>query len=360
MKTAFTDLFGVQYPILNAGMGRIALPKMVAAVSNAGGLGMLGAGSNPPELTRQLVREIRALTDRPFGANTPLALPNGKENAKVLLDEQVPVINYSMGRGDWITERAHAYGGKTIASVTTVHLAQRAEAHGADAVIAAGHEAAGHSGDVTTMVLVARLVELLKIPVIAAGGIANGSGLLAVLALGASAASMGTRFWTTQEGPMHQNFKDLALASDIEGTVYSNRFDGIANRMMRSPAVDQMAKKIGIPLASFFQSFGIARELNIPYLKLVRDVVSDGPKATIDMMRMARMLKGNTIALTTGEVGKGMAASGMSVGLVHDLPSVSELIARIVAEAEASFSHLETTFLGRSLPTGDCVLELAG
>src|SRR5262245_17716617 len=129
MKTRITELFGIEYPILNAGMGRVALPEMVAAVSKAGGLGIYGAGSNPPDVTRQHIRQIRAMTDKPFGINCPLALPNGTENAKVALDEQVDVINYSMGKGDWIAKAAHQYGGKVMASVTETHLAQRAEAH---------------------------------------------------------------------------------------------------------------------------------------------------------------------------------------------------------------------------------------
>lgn len=336
MQTEITQLFGIQYPILNAGMGRVALPQMVAAVSNAGGLGVLGAGSNPPEVTRRLVREIREATDRPFAANTPLALPNGKANAQVLIDEQVPIINYSMGRGDWICERVHAYGGKAIASVTNPHLAKRAQAHGADAVIAAGYEAAGHSGDITTFVLIPALVDMLDIPVIAAGGVADGRGLVSALALGAAGVSMGTRFWTTQEGPMHQNFKDAAVAAAVSDTLYSSRFDGVPNRMLRTPAAERMARRPLNPFEVFMDSFGIARELDIPYLKLLGSILSEGPRATIDMMRMAKMLKGTNISLTTGEADKGMVASGMSVGLVKDLPSVAELMARIVAEAEAT------------------------
>ena len=171
MKTAITDLFDIQYPILNAGMGRVALPEMVAAVSNAGGLGVLGAGSSPPEVTREMIREIRSRTNKPFGANTALAIPNGMANAKVCLEEKIPVINYSMGKGDWICQAAHAYGGKVMASVTDPKFALKAQHQGCDAVIAAGYEAAGHSGSITTFTLIPRLVELLDMPVIAAGEI---------------------------------------------------------------------------------------------------------------------------------------------------------------------------------------------
>ncbi|MCX7865012.1 MAG: nitronate monooxygenase, partial [Novosphingobium sp.] len=235
MKTAITEMFGINYPILNAGMGRVALPEMVAAVSNAGGLGVLGAGSSPPDQTRAWIREVRALTDRPFGVNCPLALPNGMANAMVSLEEKVPLINYSMGKGDWICEAAHAYGGKVIASITDQKLALKAQQQGCDGVIAAGYEAAGHSGSVTTFALIPRLVEILDIPVIAAGGISGGSGMIAALALGAAGVSMGTRFWTTKEGPMHQGWKEKALELDVSDTLYSTRFDGIPCRQMDVP-----------------------------------------------------------------------------------------------------------------------------
>ncbi len=337
MKTSVTELFGIKYPILNAGMGRVAFPNMVAAVSNAGGLGVYGAGSNPPDVTRAAIREIRKLTDKPFGANAPLALPNGRENVKVLLEEKVPVINYSMGKGDWIVKAAHEYGGKVMASVNDVQLGRRAEVHGCDAVIAAGHEAAGHAGEIGTFVLVPRLAEVLKIPVIAAGGVATGAGVAAALALGAGGVSMGTRFWTTIEGPMHQNWKNKAMELDVEGTIYSDRFDGIPCRQMRTAASERMvrAKMLNV-WEIFLNSFTIAKELKTPWLRLVKQTFSLGPKQIEAMMRMSQMLKMHTITMTTGDLQKGMTASGMSVGLVHDLPSIAELMDRIIAETYAA------------------------
>ena len=337
MKTSVTELFGIKYPILNAGMGRVAFPNMVAAVSNAGGLGVLGAGSGDPKLTREYIREIRTLTDKPFGLNAPLALPNGKENAIVALEEKVPVINYSMGKGDWIAKAAHKYGGKVMASVNDLHLAQRAEAHGCDAVIAAGYEAAGHAGEIGTFVLVQRLAEVLKIPVIAAGGVANGAGLVAALALGAGGVSMGTRFWTTVEGPMHQNWKNKALELDIQDTIFSTRFDGIPCRQMKTIAAEQMASaKVVNVWEVFLNSFKVAKELGIPWPKLVVQTLSLGPKQVDSMMRMSKMLKMHTITMTTGDLQTGMTASGQSVGMIHDLPTIAELFDRIIAEAKAA------------------------
>ena len=152
MKTRITELFGIEYPILLSGMSWISVPKMVAAVSNAGGLGILATGPLDAEQTRQAIREIRSLTDKPFGANATLLFPGAAENARVLLEEKVPVINFALGKGDWIVKAAHEYGGKVIATVVNARHAQRAEEYGTDGVIATGHEAAAHGEAVTSLV----------------------------------------------------------------------------------------------------------------------------------------------------------------------------------------------------------------
>lgn len=347
MKTAITEMFGIKYPILNAGMGRVALPEMVAAVSNAGGLGVLGAGSAPPEQTREWIREVRTLTDKPFGVNCPLALPNGMDNAKVSLEEQVPLINYSMGKGDWICKAAHAYGGKVMASVTDPKLAMKAQQQGCDGVIAAGYEAAGHSGSVTTFALIPRLVETLNIPVIAAGGISGGSSMIAALALGAAGVSMGTRFWTTKEGPMHQGWKEKAVELDVSDTLYSTKFDGIPCRQMDVPGSRKMVEARMFNVFSvFLHSFEIAKELNIAWPKLVLDTLKKGPKEVEGMMRMSQMLKAHTHTMNSGDTSKGFTTVGMSVGMVHDIPTIAELIDRILAEAQECQEALARNALG--------------
>ncbi|MCP3731246.1 nitronate monooxygenase [Sphingomonas sp. MG17] len=347
MRTSVTDLFGIDYPILNAGMGRVALPEMVAAVSNAGGLGVLGAGSSPPEVTRQMIREVRALTNKPFGANAPLALPNGLENAKVCLEEQVPVINYSMGKGDWICKAAHAYGGKVMASVTDQKFALKAQEQGCDAVIAAGYEAAGHSGSVTTFTLIPRLAEVLEIPVIGAGGIATGAQVIAALALGAGGVSMGTRFWTTQEGPMHPAWKEKAVELDVSDTLYSTKFDGIPCRQMDVPGARRMMEARTFNVFDVFRhSFQIARELQIPWPRLVLDTAKRGPREIQNMMRMSQMLKAHTHTMTSGDTNQGFTAVGMSVGMVHDVPTIAELMDRIIAEAHEAQTQLARNVLG--------------
>lgn len=344
MRTAITDLFGIRYPILNAGMGRVALPTMVAAVSEAGGLGVLGAGTAPPAQVRAWINEIRSLTDRPFGANVPLALPNAMDNAQVLLEEQVPVINYSMGNGSWICRAAHQYGGKVIASITTKQLALSAQRHGCDAVIAAGNEAAGHSGPSTTMTLIPSLRETIEIPIIAAGGVSTGQALVAAIALGASGVSMGTRFWTTREGPMMPAWKEKALELETTDTLYSDKFDGWMNRQMDVPGARKMMNARTLNYFSVLrESFRIADELGIAWWKLTLDTFRKGPKEIQSMMRMAEMLKAHTHTLSSNDTSKGFTAVGQSVGMVHDLPTIAELIPRLMAEAEEAKRRINDT-----------------
>ncbi len=239
MKTRITELFGIKYPILLSGMSWISVPKMVAAVSNAGGLGILATGPLNAEQTRKAIKEIRGLTDKPFGANATLLFPGANENAKVLLQEQVPVINFSLGKGDWLVKAAHTYGGKVIATVVNARHARRAQEYGTDGIIATGHEAAAHGDLVTSLVLIPYLADTVSIPVIAAGGFADGRGLAAALALGAEGIAMGSRFMTTKESPLHEIYKNLSIEKDVNDTIYSDRFDGLLSRVLKTHAAKE-------------------------------------------------------------------------------------------------------------------------
>jgi enoyl-[acyl-carrier protein] reductase II len=235
MKTRFTELFGIEHPIVCPGMSWVSVPDLVAAVSEAGGLGILATGPLNPEQTRAAIRRIRELTSKPFGIGCTLMMPGAKENAEAALAEKVPVINFSLGKGDWIVQQAHAYGGKVIATVVTEKHARSAEKIGCDALLVTGHEAAAHGGDVTSLVLVPAIARAVKIPVIATGGFSSGQSLVAALALGAEAVAMGTRFAMTKESPLHQQTKDAVIKQSVSDTLYSKNFDGIHCRVMKTP-----------------------------------------------------------------------------------------------------------------------------
>jgi enoyl-[acyl-carrier protein] reductase II len=334
MKTRVTELLGIRYPILLSGMSWISVPKMVAAVSNAGGLGMLATGPMNTEMTRAAIREIRSLTDKPFGANVTLFFPGAKENAKALLDEQVPVINFALGKGDWIVKRVHEYGGKVIATVAYHEHARRAEGFGTDALIVTGHEAAAHGEAVTSLVLVPSIVDSVSIPVIAAGGFADGRGLAAALSLGAEGVAMGTRFMTTKESPLHENYKKLALEKGVYDTLYSVRFDGLPSRMMKTDAAYKQLKR-GLKLfAAFGNAADIARNLNLPFFQMFVDTLKQGWKKSISLAYTANSFKMVNAATVNGNTDFGVLPVGQSTGLVHDIPTVEEVIKRIVGQAE--------------------------
>jgi len=344
MKTRITDLLGIRHPILLSGMSWISVPQMVATVSNAGGLGILATGPFDAEQTRAAVREIRRLTEKPFGANASLLFPGAAQNANVLLEEKVPVINFALGKGDWIVKRAHEYGGKVLATVVNHRHAQRAQDYGTDALIVTGHEAAAHGGDVTSLVLIPSIADTVKIPLIAAGGFCDGRGLAAALALGADGIAMGTRFMTTQESPLHENFKKLSLEKEVYDTLYSDRFDGLPCRVLKTGAAEKAIKRgLNLPQA-FLNSRDIAKNMRIPYSKLFLGVLASGWKTMKDLAFMANAFKAIQLATEEGDNEKGVLPVGQATGLIQDLPKVSEVIERIVGEAEGAQKKMAGMF----------------
>ncbi len=340
MKTRVTELLTVQHPILLSGMSWISTPELVAAVSNAGGLGILATGVYNAKQTKEAVRKIRELTDKPFGANATLYFPGAKENTKALLDEGVPVINFSMGKGDWIVKAAHGYSGKVIATVVNEKHARSAEGYGTDALLVTGHEAAAHGGPVASSVLIPSIASSVKIPLIAAGGFSDGRGLAAAVALGADGIAMGTRFMNTKESPAHANCKALCNEKGAEDTVYTTRFDGQPCRILRSPGAEKAIVK-GLDMArAAFDAREIARMMELPYAKLAMGVLASGWKNTKELAHLATAFKRFRVACTEGDVNRGVMPLGETASLITETPAVADLIARIIREAEESSARL--------------------
>lgn len=339
MKTRITELFGIQYPVLLPGMSWISKPELVAAVSNAGGLGILALGPLNPEQTRESIKRIRELTDKPFGVGCTLLMPGAKENAEVCLEEQVPVINYSLGKGDWLSKRAHEYGGKVLATVTTVKHAKSAVACGADALLVTGHEAAAHGGEVTSMVLIPAIADAVDVPVIGCGGVGDGRGLAAALALGADGVAMGSRFATSSDSPLHQNVKENVVAKTQHDTVYSPNFDGIPARYMKTQNAVKLTRKPMNFFITAIKATQAAKYLGQPLWKIFL-----GLFAALDKIRLLAYFGAATPKLQSateqGDLDKGMQFIGQSQGLINDVVSVAEIMQRIVAEAEAAQNSL--------------------
>lgn len=332
MKTAITELLGIEMPILLPGMSWISTPELVAAVSNAGGLGILASGPLSPGETRASIRRIRELTDKPFGIGITLLMPGSEENADVAIEEKVPVINFSLGKGDKLIKRAHAYGAKVIATVVTEKHAQSAQKSGADALLVTGHEAAAHGGDVTSLVLIPAISQAVDIPVIATGGFADGRGLLAAFSLGADGVAMGSRLATSAESPLHQNMKDAVVKKSEEDTIYSKNFDGIYARVMNSPeGVRAMKKPMNFFIASI-EAMKAASIVNQPLWKIMLGMLAmvDKVKLLAYFGAAVPRLKAATV---DGDYQKGVQFIGQTQGLINDQPSVQEIFDRIGDQA---------------------------
>ena len=234
MQTEITRLLGIKYPIIQGGMAWVAEHHLAAAVSEAGGLGLIGAASAPAEWVREQIRSARKLTDKPFGVNIMLMSPYAADVAKVIVEEGVQVVTTGAGSPGKYMEMWKEAGVKVIPVVASVALAKLMERGGADAVVAEGTESGGHIGEATTMTLVPQVVDAVSIPVIAAGGIGDGRGIAAAFMLGAEAVQMGTRFVVAKESIVHENYKQRIIkAKDIDSAV-TGRTHGHPVRCLRN------------------------------------------------------------------------------------------------------------------------------
>jgi enoyl-[acyl-carrier protein] reductase II len=340
MKTRITKLFGIEHPIILSGMSWISVPKLVAAVSNAGGLGILATGVMTADETRAAIKEIRSLTKKPFAANITLYFPGAERNAQILIDEKVPVINYALGKGDWLAKKVHAYGGKVVATVTTHKHALAAERDGADALIVTGYEAAGHGGAITSLVLIPSIAESVKIPVIAAGGFADGRGLAAALALGADGISMGSRFMNTIESPVHDNMKKLSIEKTIYDTVYTPKVDGLPARFMKSRKVLTIISRPLNLITAAINSREIAKALGYPWIKIALAILLQGYGRAKKMATMANGFKAFRLGTMEGDNSHGVLPLGQVTGLIRDTPKVADLVKRLVKEAKEAQKEL--------------------
>lgn len=244
IKTRITELLGVKYPAIQGGMAWVAESTLAAAVSNAGGVGLIAGGAAPVDVVREEIRKVKKLTDKPFGVNIMLMSPNAEDLAQLVIEEQVPIVTTGAGNPGKFMEAWKAAGIKVIPVVPSVALAKRMERAGADALVAEGTEAGGHIGELTTMALVPQIVDAVDIPVIAAGGIADGRGLAAALMLGAEGVQMGTVFLASDECQIHENYKNLVLNAKDTDSAVTGRISGCAAcRQIRNKFTKRIMEK---------------------------------------------------------------------------------------------------------------------
>jgi NAD(P)H-dependent flavin oxidoreductase YrpB (nitropropane dioxygenase family) len=338
LRTPICDLFDIEVPIFAAGMGGVTLAPLAGAVSAAGGLGTLGATFHTPEALREEIQAVRRITDRPFGVglmvpndipdnlanrnippfpdfltdllprvahlhgNTPppLTLELAKAQVDVVLDARIPVLTSGLGTPEWLVEKAHAVGTKIISLVGNARQAKRLARIGVDCIVAQGMEAGGHVGTITTMVLVPQVVQAVDTPILAAGGIIDGKGIAAALALGAQGVWIGTRFLATQESSAHQNHKDRIVAVDEDGTVVSRSYTGKTSRVLKNIFTDRWKGHEADILPMPWQRIWVE--------KLVAPAKANG------MVDIANF------------------PTGQGAGAIHDLPRAAEVLQRLVAE----------------------------
>ncbi len=340
MQTRITSLFGIRYPVICPGMTYVSNSTLVAAVSNAGGLGILAIGHLTVDETRAEIRRVRELTDKPFGIGVALIMPGARENLEVALEEQVPVVNFSLGNGADISPRVHAYGGKTIATVISAKHALSAEKAGVDALLVTGHEAAAHGGAVTSLVLIPAIREVTTLPMIAAGGFGTGGGLVAALALGADAVAMGTRWATSVDSPVHAKTKALIMDKNVEETIYNTHFDGMPCRVMQTPAAEKATAKPLTLWSAVWRSLQAARATGRPMFGLFSDVFRQGLTQAIKLAFFGAATLQIRQATIEGNHETGVQLIGQVQGLVHDIPNAEELMQRIMQEATDARARL--------------------
>ncbi len=315
-KNPVCDRLGIRYPICQAGMYQVAYGQLAAAVSNAGGLGVLGSAFMDPEDLRREIRLVKELTDKPFGVDILFAEVSGddttasgytrqvEDHIAATFEEGAQVLVSGLGNPGRIVADAHARGMTVMSLVGNVRQAVTVEAAGVDVVIASGHEGGGHVGRVGTIALIPKVVDSVNIPVLAAGGLADGRGLVASLALGAQGVWMGTRFIATREARGHDNYKNKIVEIDEDGTVVTRAHSGKPNRMIRNAFTDSW----------------IGRESEIkPFPQQLREVGEEGSyRGRIE-----------------GDTEMGVLPAGQGAGLITEVPPASQVVTDIMSEARA-------------------------
>lgn len=303
------EVLGIKYPVLQGGMGNISNAVLTSAVSEAGGLGTIGAGTMTPTELEQIIIETKERTNKPFAVNIAISVsPYVEEIVGLLIKHDVPVVSLSAGDPTTLVEHFHNAGIKIITVVGSVRHALKAEAAGTDIIVAEGYEAAGINSNYesTTLTLIPQIVDKVKVPVVAAGGIADGRGLAAILALGASGVQIGTRFIVTKEAPFSQEYKNKILTATDTDTVIVGR---TVNR--------------------------VRRVLKTPYSKKLLEF-EGSPDYTIEKFSEFTSEKFHKIGAVDGNLEEGFINGGQISGIIYDIPTVKELLERMIAEAELS------------------------
>ncbi|HEV7977806.1 NAD(P)H-dependent flavin oxidoreductase [Amycolatopsis sp.] len=345
MKTALTELVGIRHPIVQTGMGWVAGPRLVSATAEAGGLGILASATMSYDELEAAVKETKNRTSRPFGVNLRADAEDAPKRVELLIRENVRVASFALAPRQEMIARLKDNGVVVIPSIGAARHAVKVAGWGADAVIVQGGEGGGHTGGVATTLLLPSVLDAVDIPVVAAGGFFDGRGLAAALAYGAAGVAMGTRFLLTRESTVPDAVKRAYLERGLTDTVVTRKVDGMPHRVLRTDLVDALERSgpaMGLARAAR-NAVRFRRLTGGSWRALVREGVA--MKRGNDRTWSQVLMAANTpmllrAGLVEGDTGAGVLASGQVVGLLADLPSVAELVERIVTDAEAAIGRL--------------------
>ncbi len=303
------EILNIKYPIIQGGMAWVATAELAAGVSNAGGLGLIAAGNAPKEFIKEQIRKCRELTNKPFGVNVMMLSPFVDEIIDLIIEEKIEVVTTGAGNPGKYIERLKDVKTKVIPVVSSIALSKRMEKYGADAVIVEGTEAGGHIGELTTMVLTPQVVENVNIPVIAAGGIADGKGLSAALCLGASGVQIGTRFICSDECIVHENYKQLILKAKDRDTVVTGRTTGHPIRTLKN--------------------------------KLAKDMINMEKEGADPLDIDKKGIGSLRNAVIDGDLENGSFMAGQIASYVNDIKPCKDIIEDIIKEAKSIISNID-------------------
>ncbi|MFD9317344.1 NAD(P)H-dependent flavin oxidoreductase [Streptomyces sp. NPDC060053] len=346
METALTRLVGVRHPIVQTGMGWVAGPRLVSAAADAGALGVLASATMTVDGLRAAVREVRSRTRAPFGVNLRADAADAGDRVRIILDEGVRVASFALAPSPELIAELKEGGVVVIPSVGARRHAEKVAAWGADAVIVQGGEGGGHTGDVATTVLLPQVVDAVDIPVVAAGGFFDGRGLVAALAYGAAGVAMGTRFLLTSDSPVPDAVKARYLAATVRDVTVTRAVDGLPHRMLRTALVDALedAGRARALVRAVRHAAGFRKLSGLTWREMVRDGLA--LRHGKDLAWSQVLLAANTpmmlrSAMVEGRTDAGVMAAGQVAGVIDDLPSCADLVARIMREADEAFGSLD-------------------
>ncbi|MEV7146950.1 nitronate monooxygenase [Streptomyces sp. NPDC093084] len=339
METALTRLVGVRHPVVQTGMGWVAGPRLVSAAANAGALGILASATMTLDQLRAAIAEVRCRTDAPFGVNLRADAADAGDRVRLIVDGGVRVASFALAPSPGLIAELKAAGVLVIPSVGARRHAEKVAAWGADAVIVQGGEGGGHTGEVATSVLLPQVVDAVRIPVVAAGGFFDGRGLVAALAYGAAGVAMGTRFLLTSDSTVPDAVKARYLAATVKDVTVTRAVDGLPHRMLRTPLVDSLENtgRTRRLLRAVRHAAVFRRLSGLTWRQLARDGLA--LRHGKDLSWSQLLLAANTpmllrSAMVDGRTDLGVMASGQVAGVIDDLPSCAELVARVIEEAD--------------------------